>query len=65
MTEEEKNGWGGARANCGRKAGRTKKQYNFYCSEEERDYLKNCLKDYRKQNTVKELASTIYIIDDI
>ena len=49
MTEEEKRNWGGARANCGRKAGRTKKQFNFYCSESERDYLKQCLKEYRAE----------------
>lgn len=65
MTEEEKNGWGGARANCGRKAGRTKKQYNFYCSETERDYLKQCLKDYREQKNSAKALDTIYTVDDL
>lgn len=47
---EEKKQWGGARINAGRKPGRTKKQYNWYLTEEEREYLIKCLKEYREKN---------------
>lgn len=55
MTEAEKKEWGGYREGAGRpRVTEKKKQYNWYLSNAEHEYLKQCLKDFRAEQKKKE-----------
>lgn len=53
MTEEQKKQWGGARQGAGRPKGEPRKQYNWYLTEAEHQYLRNCLEQFREKSDKK------------
>ena len=52
--------WGGARSGAGRKSdGKQRKDVRWRLSEDEKEYLRKCLEEYRKRSGNNEISRTV------